>query len=659
MVETQSKTYGTRNFPIIIPKSDERKYIEFNGSKILEYIINKELSHFFRYSSNDDFVMQSFLGSVNNLLFNAETRPEIIKQRQELFNFALTDSQFTNALCKCHISNTDLNRYGKWTSKNSEISTRYRNFEECVERLIRELDNKKLPPCLDKLLASLKENSEDLAEVKKLIEQPFKLEIKFSGQYEKSQAKDETKNEVKDRLDVILLNYSYKVINTANNREDKGGSKDPTKDHRYVWEADTIGFDRKARSEKNYLGYVLHSLIHDAVWLEEKYKVIQDKGSFRGHIKYTPRAKVNGQITFEFEKKGNVSARISTDFDSPDLKKPDILFLNSQYCDENRICSKDSFRMIESHHHWNLFHKFILDYWNDYRYNLMGQFEKTINKFESLLWELRIILPLTNMMEKIQENFKLTTPAIISSGDTTTNTDIYIKNMQNPILAYFSSAPHKDFKVPEQLIPNDVDITTGKNIVILTGPNGNGKTTFLESILANYCLFQAGLPVVADEAKIRVKVGGRALYGENGDISEGESKHMADCRNYSEFLEGVMSHMLTTSDESFSATSIEDATNIQRGILENFIINANVTFLMVVHNTLLAEEMSKNPYITTLCCRLDHSENPPKKTYKIVSGIDKSYGYLEAEKWGLDTKSLQTRFEKKVNEGTITPRESD
>jgi len=68
-----------------------------------------------------------------------------------------------------------------------------------------------------------------------------------------------------------------------------------------------------------------------------------------------------------------------------------------------------------------------------------------------------------------------------------------VKNMYNPILTVFKRGG---------TIPNDIEFKEGGEILVLTGINQGGKTTFLRSVGVTQALFQLGWPVACEEAAI-------------------------------------------------------------------------------------------------------------------------------------------------------------
>lgn len=66
-----------------------------------------------------------------------------------------------------------------------------------------------------------------------------------------------------------------------------------------------------------------------------------------------------------------------------------------------------------------------------------------------------------------------------------------VKSMYNPILSVFKKGG---------TIPNDITFKEGGEILVLTGINQGGKTTFLRSVGVTQAIFQLGWPVACEEA---------------------------------------------------------------------------------------------------------------------------------------------------------------
>src|SRR5262249_36154257 len=77
-----------------------------------------------------------------------------------------------------------------------------------------------------------------------------------------------------------------------------------------------------------------------------------------------------------------------------------------------------------------------------------------------------------------------------------------------------------------QFVPNDCDLSPDQRVLLLTGPNMAGKSTFLRQNALIVLLAQAGLPVPAEGARIGVVDRLFSRVGAADDLARGRSTFM-------------------------------------------------------------------------------------------------------------------------------------
>lgn len=123
--------------------------------------------------------------------------------------------------------------------------------------------------------------------------------------------------------------------------------------------------------------------------------------------------------------------------------------------------------------------------------------------------------------------------------------------------------------VPGGYIPNDTEMSTVKDqILILTGANMAGKSTYMRSVALICILAQIGCFVPARYAKIGVVDRIFTRVGASDDLAAGESTFMVEMLELANILNNATERSLILLDEIGRGTSTVDGYSIARAVLE-------------------------------------------------------------------------------------------
>jgi DNA mismatch repair protein MutS len=118
-------------------------------------------------------------------------------------------------------------------------------------------------------------------------------------------------------------------------------------------------------------------------------------------------------------------------------------------------------------------------------------------------------------------------------------------------------------------IPNDVVLDRDKNqILLITGPNMAGKSTFLRQVALITIMAQVGSYVPAKEAKIGVVDKIFTRIGASDDISRGVSTFLAEMMETANILNNVSDRSLVILDEVGRGTSTHDGLALAWSVVE-------------------------------------------------------------------------------------------
>ncbi len=204
----------------------------------------------------------------------------------------------------------------------------------------------------------------------------------------------------------------------------------------------------------------------------------------------------------------------------------------------------------------------------------------------------------------------------------------------------------------EPFVPNDVHLSPEEAILIITGPNMAGKSTYLRQVALIVLLAQIGSFVPADEAHIGLVDRIFTRIGARDEISAGQSTFMVEMVETANLLNHATSRSLLVLDEVGRGTSTYDGISIAWAVVEH------------VHNhprlrckTLFATHYHELTQLADLLPRIrNYNVAVAEEKSRIVflrriipGGADRSYGIHVAQLAGLP-KPVIHRAEEILNE---------
>jgi DNA mismatch repair protein MutS len=122
---------------------------------------------------------------------------------------------------------------------------------------------------------------------------------------------------------------------------------------------------------------------------------------------------------------------------------------------------------------------------------------------------------------------------------------------------------------PDPFVPNDVDLNgTTRQLMILTGPNMGGKSTYLRQAALMPLLAQMGSFVPARDAKVSVVDRIFARVGASDNIARGQSTFMVEMQETANILHTATGRSLVVLDEIGRGTSTFDGLSIAWAVAE-------------------------------------------------------------------------------------------
>jgi DNA mismatch repair protein MutS len=189
----------------------------------------------------------------------------------------------------------------------------------------------------------------------------------------------------------------------------------------------------------------------------------------------------------------------------------------------------------------------------------------------------------------------------------------------------------------EKFIPNDIYLDNEEQrIVILTGPNMAGKSTYIRQVALIILMAQMGSFVPAKEATIGIVDRIFTRVGAFDELTRGSSTFMVEMNETANILNNATKRSLIILDEVGRGTSTFDGVSIAWAVTEYIHDNLGSRTLFATHYHELTELAMILPSVKNYCIVVKEWGDKVIFTRKIVTGgTDKSYGIHVARLAGL------------------------
>jgi len=209
--------------------------------------------------------------------------------------------------------------------------------------------------------------------------------------------------------------------------------------------------------------------------------------------------------------------------------------------------------------------------------------------------------------------------------------DIHIVAGRHPVI--------EQAQVETPFIPNDTQLSTAEaQILIITGPNMAGKSTYLRQVALIVLMAQIGSYVPAEAARIGLVDRIFTRIGAQDDLATGQSTFMVEMVETATILHHATPRSLVILDEIGRGTSTYDGLAIARAVVEYLHNNrrSGARTLFATHYHELVEVAKMLPHVQCMNVAVSEEEGHVVFLHKIVpGGADKSYGVHVAQLAGI------------------------
>ncbi len=188
-------------------------------------------------------------------------------------------------------------------------------------------------------------------------------------------------------------------------------------------------------------------------------------------------------------------------------------------------------------------------------------------------------------------------------------------------------------------VPNDTQLSISDGqILIITGPNMAGKSTYLRQVALIVLMAQIGSYVPAEAARIGLVDRIFTRIGAQDDLATGQSTFMVEMVETATILHHATPRSLIILDEIGRGTSTYDGLSIARAVVEYLHNNrrCGARTLFATHYHELVEVAKMLPRVQCMNVAVSEEEGHVVFLHKIVpGGADKSYGVHVAQLAGI------------------------
>lgn len=171
--------------------------------------------------------------------------------------------------------------------------------------------------------------------------------------------------------------------------------------------------------------------------------------------------------------------------------------------------------------------------------------------------------------------------------------------------------------VAERVVGNDVT-ADGKSLVVITGANQGGKSTFLRSVGLAQLMMQCGMFVAAESLRADVRDGLFTHFKREEDATMESGKLDEELRRMS----GIVDHMepgsMLLCNESFASTNEREGSEIARQIVRA-LLEPGIRVFFVTHMFDLAHGLHSSHLDTALFLRAERQDDG-SRTFRLAEG---------------------------------------
>lgn len=244
-----------------------------------------------------------------------------------------------------------------------------------------------------------------------------------------------------------------------------------------------------------------------------------------------------------------------------------------------------------------------------------------ISSIQNTAHEIAILDVLVSLAQAGDE-YNYIRPKLLDDGT------IHIKDGRHPLVERILNR--------DLFVPNDTHLDNAQNeIMIITGPNMAGKSTYMRQTALLTLMAQVGSFIPAREASISPVDKIFTRIGASDDLVSGQSTFMVEMNEVSHILKYATNKSLVILDEIGRGTSTYDGMSIARAVIEHIRDHIGAKTLFATHYHELTD-LEDDVHVKNYCIAVKEKGSDVTFLRRIIRGsADKSYGIHVAKLAGL------------------------
>lgn len=181
--------------------------------------------------------------------------------------------------------------------------------------------------------------------------------------------------------------------------------------------------------------------------------------------------------------------------------------------------------------------------------------------------------------------------------------------------------------IKDTYVSNDIIMDAETNILMITGPNMSGKSTYMRELAIIVIMNQMGCFVPATEADLPIFDKIFTRIGASDDLVGGESTFMVEMKESANALRNATKDSLILFDELGRGTSTYDGMSLAGSIIMYITKNLKCKTMFSTHYHELTKMSEYSEGIKNVHVSIDESEDTVVFLHKVMEGaVDRSYG---------------------------------
>ncbi len=216
---------------------------------------------------------------------------------------------------------------------------------------------------------------------------------------------------------------------------------------------------------------------------------------------------------------------------------------------------------------------------------------------------------------------------------------------------------------PGEFVPNDVELGGDTRLILLTGPNMAGKSTYMRQVALLVLMAQVGSFIPAADGEVGIVDRIFTRVGASDDLAAGQSTFMVEMSECQVIVSAATSRSLIIMDEVGRGTSTYDGISIARALVEYIVRRIGARTLFSTHYHELTE-LDVLPGVKNFTVAVEERGEEVVFLRRVRPGrADRSYGIQVARLAGLPAEILRRaeeilyELEYRRDAGRVTPKE--